>query len=123
MFKGSLVPILRIFDLDKALGFYVGFLGFEETFRHQFDAAAPFYLGLEREGVRLHLSEHFGDASPGTHVRIEVNDVAAFSTLLNAKAYRHSRPHWQDQSWGNREMTIADPFGNRVTFWQPVPKG
>ncbi|HEV7406331.1 MAG TPA: glyoxalase superfamily protein, partial [Chthoniobacteraceae bacterium] len=108
MFTGSLVPILRIFDLEKALGFYVGFLGFEETFRHQFDPEAPFYLGLLREGVRLHLSEHFGDASPGTHVKIEVVDVEALCQELNAKRYRHSRPGWQDQSWGNREMTIAD---------------
>jgi uncharacterized glyoxalase superfamily protein PhnB len=122
MFTGSLVPILRIFDLEKALGFYVGFLGFEETFRHQFDPEAPFYLGLLREGVRLHLSEHFGDASPGTHVKIEVVDVEALCQELNAKRYRHSRPGWQDQSWGNRELTIADPFGNRVTFWQPIPK-
>jgi catechol 2,3-dioxygenase-like lactoylglutathione lyase family enzyme len=120
MFKGTLVPILRIFDLEKALGFYVGFLGFEEVFRHQLDPAAPFYLGLAREGVGLHLSEHFGDASPGTHVRIEVEDVAALAAALNAKAYRHSRPGYQDQEWGNREMTINDPFGNRVTFWQPL---
>ncbi|MFT3841729.1 MAG: glyoxalase superfamily protein [Myxococcaceae bacterium] len=125
MFKHGPVPILRIFDLEKALEFYVGFLGFVETFRHQFDSAAPFYLGLEREGVRLHLSEHFGDAAPGTHFRIEVDDVAAFAAQLNAKAYRHSRPGFQDQEWGNREMTINDPFGNRVTFWQPIakPKG
>ncbi len=86
MFKGTIVPILRIFDLDKALGFYVGFLGFEEKFRHQFEPDTPCYLGFEREGVRLHLSEHFGDASPGTHIRIEVDDVAAFSVALNAKA-------------------------------------
>lgn len=122
MFKGTLVPVLRIFDLDKALGFYAGFLGFQEDSRHQFEPETPFYLGVSREGVRLHLSEHFGDASPGTHVRIEVDDVAKLCADLNAKAYRHSRPGWQDQSWGNREMTIADPFGNRVTFWQPIPK-
>ena len=122
MFKGTIVPVLRIFDLEKALGFYVGFLGFAEVFRHQFDPDAPLYLGVAREGVRLHLSEHFGDASPGTHVRIEVSDVERFCGELNAKHYRHARPGFQDQEWGNREMTISDPFGNRVTFWQPTPK-
>src|SRR4029079_16522287 len=98
--------IIRIFDLPKALEFYAGFLGFTEEWRHQFDAAAPFYLGIEREGVRFHLSERFGDAAPGTHVRIEVDDVAAFCAELNAKRYRHARPGFQDQEWGNREMTI-----------------
>ena len=43
MFKGSSVPILRIFDLEKALGFYVGFLDFKETFRHQFHPGAPYH--------------------------------------------------------------------------------
>jgi uncharacterized glyoxalase superfamily protein PhnB len=121
MFKGRVVPVLRIFDLELALGFYVGFLGFEEVFRHQFEPGTPFYLGLVREGVHLHLSEHFGDASPGTHVRIEVDDVDAFAAGLNAKGYRHSRPGVQEQPWGNRETTIADPFGNRLTFWHAIP--
>jgi uncharacterized glyoxalase superfamily protein PhnB len=122
MFKGSPVPILRIFDLDKALAFYVEFLGFTEDFRHSFEPGTPFYLGISREGVRIHLSEHFGDACPGSHFRIEVDDVEALCGSLNAKKYRHARPGFQDQSWGNREMTISDPFGNRVTFWQPTPK-
>lgn len=120
MFTGSIVPVLRIFDLDKALDFYVGFLGFTEVFRHQFEPGTPYYMGLTREGVSLHLSEHFGDATPGTHVRIEAVDVEGLCATLNAKGYRHSRPAFQDQEWGNREMTIPDPFGNRVTFWQPL---
>jgi uncharacterized glyoxalase superfamily protein PhnB len=53
-------------------------------------------------------------------VRIEVDDVVAFCAELNAKYYRHARPGFQDQEWGNREITINDPFGNRVTFWQPL---
>lgn len=68
----------------------MGFLGFEEAFRVQFDPAAPYYLGVAREGVTLHLSEHFGDATPGTHIRVEVLDVEAFCIALNAKRYRHS---------------------------------
>ncbi len=122
MIKGSIVPVLRSFDLDMALAFYVGFLGFKEDFRHQFEPGTPYYMGFSLEGVRIHLSEHFGDASPGAHIRIEVDDVEKLSAELNAKHYRHSRPGFRDQEWGNREMTIADPFGNRVTFWQPVPR-
>src|SRR4051812_47735283 len=121
MLKGGAVPILRIFDLDKALEFYAGFLGFREEFRHQFEPGTPYYLGLVRDGVRVHLSEHFGDGSPGAHFRIEVDDVAAFVKELNEKKYRHARPGYEDQEWGTRETTISDPFGNRVTFWQERP--
>jgi catechol 2,3-dioxygenase-like lactoylglutathione lyase family enzyme len=110
-------PVLRMFDVAKALEFYVGFLGFEEKWRHQPDADAPIYLGLERDGLHLHLTEHFGDASPGSHVRIEADDVVRFCADLNAKAYRHARPSIEPSPWGSQEMTICDPFGNRLTFW------
>jgi hypothetical protein len=53
-------------------------------------------------------------------VRIEDEDVERFCGELNDKRYRNARPGFQDRPWGIREMTIADPFGNRVTFWQPV---
>ncbi len=117
MFKPRVTPVLRMFDVAKALEFYCGFLGFEEKWRHQFAPDLPVYMGLEREGVFLHLSEHFGDAAPGAHLRIEVDDVDAFCASLNAKAYRNARPHVEAQPWGNRESTIHDPFGNRITFW------
>lgn len=119
-FKAATV-VLRIFDLDKALEFYAGFLGFHEKWRHQPDATSPVYLGLERDGVLLHLSEHFGDACPGSHLRVEVSDVEELCRELNAKAYRHSRPSSAETPWGNREVTIADPFGNRLTFWSSSP--
>jgi uncharacterized glyoxalase superfamily protein PhnB len=115
--KPHVTPVLRMFDVEKALEFYVGFLGFEEKWRHQFEPDLPVYMGIERDGVFLHLSEHFGDAIPGSHTRIEVDDVDAFAAQLNEKRYRNARPHPETQPWGVREMTIADPFGNRVTFW------
>jgi catechol 2,3-dioxygenase-like lactoylglutathione lyase family enzyme len=115
----GITPVLRIFDVDLALAFYQGFLGFREQWRHQFEANLPIYLGLTRDSVQLHLTEHFGDATPGSHLRIEVDDVTAFCDALNEKAYRHSRPSVERQPWGNLEMTIADPFGNRLTFWSP----
>jgi catechol 2,3-dioxygenase-like lactoylglutathione lyase family enzyme len=106
-----------MFDVDKALAFYVAFLGFEEKWRHQFDESAPYYIGIERDGAFVHLTEHFGDATPGSHIRIEVRDIDAFCAQLNSKRYRNSRPGIVEQPRGNREMTIADPFGNRITFW------
>jgi catechol 2,3-dioxygenase-like lactoylglutathione lyase family enzyme len=121
MLKPRVTPVLRMFDVAMALEFYVGFLGFEEKWRHQFAPDLPVYMGVEREGVFLHLSQHFGDATPGTHIRIEVDDVDAFSAALNAKSYRNARPGVEEQPWGNRETTIHDPSGNRITFWTPTP--
>ncbi len=59
------IPLLRIFDTRKAMEFYVGFLGFEVAWEHRYDDHAPLYAEVVRDGVRLHLTEHHGDASPG----------------------------------------------------------
>jgi len=34
---------------------------------------------------------------------------------LTAKNYRYARPGIEQQSWG-RDMSITDPFGNRLVF-------
>ena len=64
----------------------------------------------------LHLSEHHGDCSPGAAVRIETGDVAAFHAELLSKRYKYARPGIEDTPWGTREMSVKDPFGNRLTF-------
>ena len=114
------IPIFRSFDEAKAREFYVDFLGFEVTFEHRFEPNTPLYLGLRLGQCELHISEHFGDATPGSSVRIGISDVAAYCDALNAKSYRHARPGYQDQPWGMRDMTINDPFGNRLIFCQDL---
>ena len=115
------VPIMRSFDEAKTKEFYVGFLGFTVDFEHRFEPGMPLYMGISRDGCRIHLSEHFGDAAPGARIRIEVEDVRALCAALNAADYRHARPGCQDMEWGCTEMTINDPSGNRLTFWSPLP--
>lgn len=113
------VPVLRSFDAKAARAFYLDFLGFDLLFEHRFDAEAPLYMGLRQGACELHLSEHFGDGTPGTCVRIEVPDVVQMSAALNAKSYKYAKPQWQRQSWGWNEMAIADPAGNKLIFASP----
>ena len=67
-------------------------------------------------GVLLHPSEHHGDATPGSAARIAVSDVDALWRELQARPYANARPAVEAMPWGSREMTITDPFGNRLTF-------
>ncbi|QUJ77146.1 VOC family protein [Sulfitobacter albidus] len=117
------VPILRSLDEAQTRAFYIDFLGFEILFEHRFDGDAPLYLGLRQGACELHLSEHFGDAVPGAGLRIEVADVAAYCTELNAKSYTFARPGVQVQEWGWDEMMIKDPSGNRLVFCTPNDRG
>ena len=114
------IPILRIFDRTKAREFYLEYLGFGVDFEHRFHANAPLFMGISRDGVRIFLSEHHGDGTPGTHVRIDVTGVEALQAELAVKKYRYMNPSIQDQEWGQRELTVYDPFGNRLIFSEAI---
>ncbi len=115
----SVVPILRIFDLAKAREFYVDFLGFTWAWEHRFGPELPVYVQVERDGVVLNLSEHFGDASPGASLRIRVEGIDDLHAALTAKAYRHARPGLETMPWGERAVIVTDPFHNRLYFHEP----
>lgn len=111
------IPVLRIFCVDKAKEFYLGFLGFTLDWEHRFAPDLPLYAQIHRGGLILHLSEHHGDATPGSTVFTRVEDLQALEQELLARQYGYSRPQAQRVDWG-LQMEIADPFGNRLRFCQ-----
>ena len=115
-----ITPILRSFDEAKTRAFYVDFLGFRVLFEHRFHDGAPLYMGLMRDHCELHLSEHHGDACPGSSLRIAVDDVDAFCAELRAKACAFAKPEVQAMPWGTRDFTVTDAFGNRLTFTSAI---
>ncbi|WP_447788259.1 glyoxalase superfamily protein [Pseudomonas farris] len=117
---GKTTPILRIFDETKALEFYVDFLGFKIDWQHRFETNFPLYLQISRGECVLHLSEHHGDSTPGSALRIETDELEAFQQQLLAKEYQFARPQIQAMPWGSQDMTISDPFGNRLVFTNAI---
>lgn len=115
--RQQVVPILRMFDHHVARTFYCDFLGFTWQWQHQFEPDLPVYAQVERHGSVLHLSEHHGDATPGGAVMIVVDDVEKYQKELLDKHDRNARPGLDTTPWGHT-MTVADPFGNRLIFWQ-----
>lgn len=111
------IPILRMFDEAKAREFYLDFLGFSVEFEHRFEPGLPLYLGLSRDSLQVHLSEHHGDASPGTTLFVPVQDIERLRDELQGKQYGYGRPEIVDQGWG-RLLEVHDPFGNRIRFCQ-----
>lgn len=117
MTAAAITPIFRSFDEDATRAFYVAFLGFSVGFEHRFTPDAPLYLGLRMGNVDLHLSEHHGDATPGSTVRIAVPNVHNYCAELTAKSYKNARPSVVVQPWGTDDMSITDPSGNRLIFF------
>ena len=117
---GKTTPILRIFDEGKAKEFYVDFLGFKVDWKHRFEEALPLYMQISKDDCILHLSEHHGDCCPGAAMRIETNELEAFQKALLAKNHKYARPSIEEMLWGSRDMSVIDPFGNRLTFTSAV---
>lgn len=115
-----ITPILRIFDEAKAREFYVDFLGFQVDWEHRFEADFPLYMQVSKSDCILHLSEHNGDASPGAAIRIAIAGIDAYRAELLAKKFKYARPGIETMPWGSREMSIRDPFFNRLTFHEPI---
>ena len=119
MTLGKITPILRSFDEAKAREFYVDFLGFKVDWEHRFEEGLPLYMQISKDDCILHLSEHHGDCSPGGALRIATTNLDDYQRELIAKRYKNSRPSVESQPWGERCMSIKDPFGNRLDFYEP----
>jgi uncharacterized glyoxalase superfamily protein PhnB len=117
---GPSTPLLRSFDEARARAFYIDYLGFRVLFEHRFEPGMPLYMGIQRDDCELHLTEHHGDASPGASLRIAVSDIDALHAELLTRPNANARPHLVKQPWGTRDMTVTDPFGNRITFTSAV---
>ena len=106
----DVVPIIRVSDAGVAARWYAR-LGFEVQFEHRFEPHLPAYVGIRRDGAQLHLSEHAGDARPGTLVYIWVDAIdpiaAEFGVTVDAAP------------WG-REIYLTDPDHNRLRVAEPV---
>lgn len=120
MHISAAIPIIRIFDETKAKEFYFDFLGFSCDWEHRFGDNFPVYLQVRRSSLILHLSEHYGDATPGSAIFIPIEDIDTLHAELLAKDYKNAKPGVQDLPWG-RMMDIADPFGNHLRFCQQTP--
>jgi uncharacterized glyoxalase superfamily protein PhnB len=116
MFK-SAIPVLHVSSSAAALEFYCERLGFRQEFAYRIDEAKPdpCYMGLTRDGVKLHLSSFSGDGVSGGVVFLLVEDVDRLYGELLAKGVPIAlKP--TNQSWGNREMYLKDTDGNSIRF-------
>lgn len=111
-------PIFRMFDVSLTKRFYLDFLGFQMDWEHRFDEGMPLYCQISRDKIILHLSQHHGDCTPGSAVRIEMKSLDAFHGRLLDKDYPFARPGIEEAPWGTKEVTVTDPSGNRLVFYE-----
>ena len=109
------IPVIRIFDLEKAQQFYLDYLGFSVDWEHRHEEDFPTYMQISRSGCVLHLSEHHGDATPGSTCFVPITGAMALHQELGDRRYRNIKPSLEAMPWG-LQITVTDPFGNRLRF-------
>lgn len=114
----KVIPILRIFDYDKAIEFYIDWLGFKIVWEDKKENR-PIYIEVALGDIVLHLSEHHGDSSPGARLFIRgFENLAEYHKSLIDARYKYNRPGLKPPFWNPDALTMEaiDPFGNRLTF-------
>jgi hypothetical protein len=100
----ELVPIFRVENARDVVHWYAR-LGFEAIGEHQFERDFPLYVFLRRGDVHLHLSEHSGDAPPGSVAYFYVDDVDGIAAEFGVEV--------ETSPWA-REIALVDPCGNQL---------
>lgn len=107
------VPILRVTDAAASAEWYRR-LGFEPIFEHRFAPELPAYVGIRRDDAEIHLSEHTGDAPPGSVLYLWVDAVDPLAAAVGVAV--------EEQPWG-REIEVRDPDDNRLRIAEPTAGG
>jgi catechol 2,3-dioxygenase-like lactoylglutathione lyase family enzyme len=105
----EVIPILRVQDAAAAARWYER-LGFQLVNVHRFEPALPAFATIQRGAISLFLSEHAGDARPGTLIYLRVRDARALADKLGKQI--------DDNPWGE-DFELTDPDGNRFRIGTP----
>ena len=70
-------------------------------------------MQVSRAGLILHLTEHHGDATPGSNAFIPMSGLDALHRELTA---RGAHAGIEDGPGDMRVLQLWDPFGNRLRF-------
>lgn len=112
----KVIPMLRIFSVEKAHDFYLHFLGFKLDWQNGGDGHAPTYMQVSRGDLVLHLTEHYGDCTPGSNIFVIMEGIGEFHRDLISRRYKYLRPGLRKAPWKAMVMEVIDPFGNRIRF-------
>jgi catechol 2,3-dioxygenase-like lactoylglutathione lyase family enzyme len=114
---GRVAVTVQVTDLERALAFYVGVLGFEKVFENGDPVG---FVILEKDAAELHL-----DLDP-TH-RASARNIAHLMVEDANGLYEHLVAHGirivkgiRDADYGMRTFVLADPDGNRVDVGQDL---
>ena len=108
---GRVAPSIYIREVQPALVFYRDILGFSVVFTNGTPVS---FAVLRRDDCALHLCVRPEDAG-SCHAHIMLTDLDSFYHKLT-DAHVSVRQPPKTQSWGLRDIVVADPDGNTFEF-------
>ncbi|PZP59659.1 MAG: bleomycin resistance family protein [Pseudoxanthomonas spadix] len=112
---GRIAPTLPVTDIERALAFYVGVLGFAKTFEN---GSPVGFVILKKDAAELHLSlDRSHKPDPRNLAHLLVDDAAALYAHLQQASTRIIKA-LRDADYGLRGFVFADPDGNRIDVGQ-----
>ncbi len=120
----QVTPFMHVDDIERALTFFTGILGFETRYR------VANYAYIHRETVGFRLLEQKGpDGAPPGNRRfayyIDVRDVDGLYAELKPKLDTLPKGDVYgpvNQPYGRRELLVLAPDGNLIAFGQAIGK-
>ena len=114
----GIAPQFLVDDLDAAIAYYRGQLGFELDFCYE-----SFYASVSRDGFAIHLKCAPKSEADRTHRKqqehldayIAVTDAAAFHDELTTRGALITRP-LEERPWSCRDFYVEDPDGYILCF-------
>jgi hypothetical protein len=105
------IPIIRIFDEEKAKKFYLGFLSMRLDWEHRFEPDSPIYMQVSRGNLVFHLSEHSAGCTPGSRAFVKTDELDAYTQKSPCEATsttaRKSAPHPGEAGYLRSSMTAV----------------
>jgi catechol 2,3-dioxygenase-like lactoylglutathione lyase family enzyme len=116
------VPAFRVADLPRSCEFYVEGLDFRIDWVWREAPELPAFAQISCGGLGLYLTQRAGDSVAGGLAYLYVDDVDEWAERARLRGLAiESGPC--DEPWGNRELALVDPDGNRLVIATPLPRG
>ncbi len=107
---GRIAAMLPVRDIDRALAFYAGVLGFRKTFENGDPVG---FVILKKDNAELHLTlQKTHEPAPFNVAHMMASDVDALHAVIQKQGLRIIK--------GLRAFVFEDPDGNRIDVGQPI---
>ena len=111
----AVTPRLPVGDVESALLFYVGQLGFDLGWKW---GSPPTHANVCRDSISLDLIAMPPQRQGTAMAYVQVRGVDAYFSELRARDV--SASDLGDRDYGTRDFEVVDPSGNRLAFGEPA---